>query len=240
MVLGTLCSFSMRVLLSCDIEVENGRIKEKFRMKKYKHLVFDIDGTILNTADVNNVSLQRALKELRGETIPLQDLYFSFGIPGLRTMEILEFEDSKAAFDVWNRHYEDCMKELGMNLFPGIQGVLDELAEKDVSLGIITSKLREEYERDFHERGLDRYFGCSITSSDTKRGKPNPDPMLEYIKRTQANPEETIYFGDSVYDMECAKNAGVDGALVLWGCLQPEGIEAAYRLKTPEKILQFV
>ena len=69
-------------------------------MKQYKHLVFDIDGTILDTADVNMVSLQRALLELRGEKKELEDLAFSFGIPGTSTMAILGFPDPQAALNV--------------------------------------------------------------------------------------------------------------------------------------------
>ena len=56
-------------------------------MKKYTHLVFDIDGTLIDSAPVNMQSLQETLKDLRGEVIPLEDLVFSFGIPGVATME---------------------------------------------------------------------------------------------------------------------------------------------------------
>ena len=77
-------------------------------MKTYKHLVFDIDGTIIDSADINMISLQEAVKELRGETMPLEDLYFSFGIPGIRAMEILGFPDPAEALRVWLRHYAAC------------------------------------------------------------------------------------------------------------------------------------
>ena len=79
-----------------------------------------------------------------------------------------------------------------------------------------------------------------MTASDTRRGKPYPDPMLEYLKNTGAKPEEVLFFGDSSYDMECAKGAGVDHALVLWGGIPPEEIEADYRLLEVKEILNFV
>lgn len=79
-----------------------------------------------------------------------------------------------------------------------------------------------------------------MTSSDTRKGKPFPDPMLEYLKRTGAEPGEVLYLGDSVHDMACARDAGVDHGLVLWGSLMPDGIEATYRLEKPEEILGFV
>ena len=208
-------------------------------MKTYKHLVFDIDGTIIDSAKINMLSLQETVKELRGDVMPLEDLYFSFGIPGVRAMEILGFPEPEKAVQVWIRNYSACAERLGMPLFPGMREILERLREKGASLGIITSKLREEYDENFEKQGLLELFPCVVTASDTPKGKPYPDPMLEYLRRTGAAPEEVLYFGDTAYDMDCARSAGVDHALVLWGCLSPEGIEATYRLEKAEEILEF-
>lgn len=208
-------------------------------MKTYKHLVFDIDGTIIDSAKINMLSLQETVKELRGDVMPLEDLYFSFGIPGVRAMEILGFPKPEKAVQVWIRNYSACAERLGMPLFPGMREILERLREKGASLGIITSKLREEYDEHFEKQGLLELFPCVVTASDTPKGKPYPDPMLEYLRRTGAAPEEVLYFGDTAYDMDCARSAGVDHALVLWGCLSPEGIEATYRLEKAEEILEF-
>ena len=208
-------------------------------MKTYKHLVFDIDGTIIDSAKINMLSLQETVKELRGDVMPLEDLYFSFGIPGVRAMEILGFPEPEKAVQVWMRNYSACAERLGMPLFPGMREILERLREKGASLGIITSKLREEYDEHFEKQGLLELFPWVVTASDTPKGKPYPDPMLEYLRRTGAAPEEVLYFGDTAYDMDCARSAGVDHALVLWGCLSPEGIEATYRLEKAEEILEF-
>lgn len=208
-------------------------------MKTYQHLVFDIDGTIIDSAQVNMLSLQETVKELRGEVMPLEKLYFSFGIPGIRAMEILDFPEPEKALKAWIRNYTACAERMGMPLFPGMREILGKLQESGFSLGIITSKLREEYDDHFGKQGLLELFPCAVTSSDTSRGKPYPDPMLEYLRRTGAKPEEVLYFGDTVYDMDCARAAGVDQALVLWGCLEPDGVEATYRLEKPEDILRF-
>ena len=208
-------------------------------MKTYKHLVFDIDGTIIDSAKINMLSLQETVKELRGDVMPLEDLYFSFGIPGVRAMEILGFPEPEKAVQVWIRNYSACAERLGMPLFPGMREILERLREKGASLGIITSKLREEYDEHFEKQGLLELFPWVVTASDTPKGKPYPDPMLEYLRRTGAAPEEVLYFGDTAYDMDCARSAGVDHALVLWGCLSPEGIEATYRLGKAEEVLEF-
>ena len=208
-------------------------------MKTYTHLVFDIDGTIIDSARINMLSLQETVRELRGEVMPLEDLYFSFGIPGIRAMEILGFSQPAEALKVWIRNYTAYSERLGMPLFPGMREILEQLRKRGASLGIITSKLREEYDDHFGKQGLLELFPCVVTASDTPKGKPYPDPMLEYLKRSGAAPEEVLYFGDTAYDMDCARAAGVDHALVLWGCPNPEGIEATYRLEQVEDVLQF-
>ena len=153
-------------------------------MKTYKHLVFDIDGTIIDSAKINMLSLQETVKELRGDVMPLEDLYFSFGIPGVRAMEILGFPEPEKAVQVWIRNYSVCAERLGMPLFPGMREILERLREKGASLGIITSKLREEYDEHFEKQGLLELFPWVVTASDTPKGKPYPDPMLEYLRRT--------------------------------------------------------
>ena len=64
--------------------------------------------------------------------------------------------------------------------------------------------------------------------------------MFAYLKMTGAAPEESLFFGDTVDDMDCARGAGVEHALVLWGCLCPDEIEATYKLEKVEDILDFV
>ena len=140
-------------------------------MKTYKHLVFDIDGTIIDSAKINMLSLQETVKELRGDVMPLEDLYFSFGIPGVRAMEILGFPEPEKAVQVWIRNYSACAERLGMPLFPGMREILERLREKGASLGIITSKLREEYDEHFEKQGLLELFPCVVTASDTPKGK---------------------------------------------------------------------
>ena len=208
-------------------------------MKKYKHLVFDIDGTLLDTLDIHFVSLKRALKELRGVEMSTEELSFSFGIPGTQTMKTLGVEDTQKAMEVWLKYYEAYTEEVGLHLFPGMQEVLDELRKTGVTMGIITSKMRNEYDWNFKQLGLLPYFAFSVTASDTDKGKPDPAPMLEYLRVTGAKPEEVLYFGDTIYDIQCAQAAGTDQALVLWSGVKREGIEATYRLEKPEEILKF-
>ena len=209
-------------------------------MKKYKHLVFDIDGTLMDTVQLHMESLRALLKELTGKDVPEEELTFTFGIPGLSSLAQLGISDVETALEKWVSYYQVVAERLGLKLFPGIREALEQLYRSDVKLGIITSKLRVEYDTQFLDLGIADLFETVITSSDTPMGKPYPDPMYAYLEKTGADKEEVLYFGDTVYDMDCARSAGVDQALALWGCLMPDGIEATYRLKKPEDILEFI
>ena len=78
---------------------------------------------------------------------------------------------------------------------------------------------------------------CVICADDTAEHKPEPGPLLKYMERTGAKPSEVLYVGDTVYDMQCARGAGVDFALARWG--NPDGrVDADYDEPTPMALLE--
>lgn len=87
--------------------------------------------------------------------------------------------------------------------------------------------------------GLTDCFGTTVLLEDTVRHKPDPDPLLHYMKLTGARPEEVLFVGDSSGDMICAKAAGVVGALACWGRYQSE-IDTRYRVYRPGHLLDLL
>ena len=78
---------------------------------------------------------------------------------------------------------------------------------------------------------------CIICADDTAEHKPKPGPLLKYMEYTGARPSEVLYVGDTVYDMQCARGAGVDFALARWG--NPDGrMDADYDEPTPLALLE--
>lgn len=184
-------------------------------MKRYRHIVFDIDGTLLDTEHPVLISLQEALEQAAGLHYELKDLTFAFGIPGNDALAQLGIPDAPAVRRVWiellkQRHGE-------MKLFEGADEVTRRLSERGVGLGIVTSKTHETFELDFTGFGIADRFGCVICSDDTAEHKPAPGPLLAYLERTGAQADEALYVGDSIYDEQCAHAAGLDFALAVWG-----------------------
>lgn len=205
---------------------------------KYKHIIFDIDGTMLDSAYADLMALQKVIWEFLNKKYEISDLYFALRIPSEVALKRLGFKDVAMAGKLWNSY----TKELShtMKLFDGIKELLIELSGKGVELGIITSKSRSEYLSDFSPFGLDSYFDTVITVEDSILPKPSAAPMLSYLIKTGVSPQDIIYIGDTLYDWECAKNAGVDFGLVMWGNPHVEQIDTIYSFKTPEEILSFL
>lgn len=77
----------------------------------------------------------------------------------------------------------------------------------------------------------------AICADDTERHKPHPEPLLKFLEVSGAKAESSIYIGDAIYDYECAREAGVDFGLALWGCRQPDTIPAKYQFEHPRDVL---
>ena len=205
---------------------------------KYKHIVFDVDGTLLDTAETSLRCLQRVFVEVLGVEYPMEELRPLFGIPCAEIAEMYKCPDVEYNVKTWQRY--DHEAKSSVQLFPGIREVLDKLYDTDYVLGVVTSRSRPEVEQQMPMFQLDKYFETSICSDDTARRKPFPDPLLKYLELTGAGADEVLYIGDSKHDMECAKAAGIDGALAGWGSMTLDLKEAAYVFEKPENVLAFL
>lgn len=202
---------------------------------KYKHIIFDIDGTMLDSTNAVLTALQRVILELQNKHYQINDLHFALGVPGEITLKQLEIKDTPMANRLWNGYLKEMSQT--MKLFDGIPELLTELKDRGVKLGIITSKNRKEFHNDFTPLGIDAYFDTIITVEDSIAPKPSAKPMLAYLNKTGVKPQEALYIGDTLYDRECAVNAGVDFGVAMWGCHSIKQIHATYYFETPKDVL---
>lgn len=203
---------------------------------RYKHIVFDIDGTLIDTEYAVLHSLQDTLIAVTGINREINELTFALGIPGKNALKKLNVPENSISLILG--HWEKCMSNYSNTVcvFQGISELLDALVQYGCELGIVTSKTREEFKQDFKPFDISKYFTTIICADDTVEHKPDPDPLFKYMEVSNANNKELIYIGDSVYDWECAKSAKVDFALAGWGSLSRE-IMADYYLEKPDDLL---
>lgn len=202
-------------------------------MKHFDHIVFDVDGTLADTEESVLSSLAQIVQEKTGKTLPRNELEFALGIPGKNALEKLGIY-SQATLDRWCQVAASFKSTI--SVFPGLLEVIATLADSGCNLGIVSSRARDEYTDEIAPLGFDKFFEHIILVEDTTEHKPSPAPMLEYLRRTGANPGNVVYVGDTVYDEQCATSAGVSFARAAWGSHQ-DIPNATYNLKTPNDLL---
>lgn len=202
----------------------------------YKHIVFDVDGTLIDTEYALLHSLRDILKEEYDRNYKIEELEFALGITGEAAIEQLEISNIKYAIELWNDKLNKYKETVCV--FNGIEELLKQLS-LNYKLGIVTSKTKEEFEEEVVHFGLNKYFGIIICADDTKKHKPNPEPLLKYMELANAKNNETIYIGDSIYDIQCAKASNVDFVFAKWGNKR-QNIEAKYTLNQPLELLNWI
>ena len=201
----------------------------------YKHLIFDIDGTLVDNEKVVIATWQETILQLFGKHYETSDLNFVLGIPGVTTMERLGAENPQEAFVVWGQNFIKHKAEI--ELFPHIENTIAALKSKGLDLGLVTSRTHDELNNDFALGEIIGNFDTIICVTDAPRPKPNPDPLLVYLERCGLSPDEVLYIGDSDYDYHCAKNAKVDFGVASWGDNRINHTDARFSFNSPMDIL---
>ena len=204
-----------------------------------KYFVFDVDGTLMNSAAVDQQCLKQTLHEF-GRDYTFEELRPSFGKPGRQTLADLGFtgETAERIMDRWEGLSQERASEV--LAFDGIEALLRALHARGCRCGIVTSRTHYQYDYGFSPLGLDGYFDAVICMEDAPCTKPAPDPLLECLRRMGGEPSEAVYVGDGEGDMQCAAAAGVASCLALWGCSAPDRITADVRLAAPGDVLSLI
>jgi phosphoglycolate phosphatase-like HAD superfamily hydrolase len=204
----------------------------------YNTVIFDVDGTLIDTERALIGSLQKLLMEYHDKEYQEQDLSFVLGVPGTVSLLKLGIKNADEANAKWNLYMKDLYHTV--RVFDHIKSTLGKLKSSGAVTGIVTSKTRQELINDFVPFGLSDYLGHSVCADDTKKHKPSPEPLLKFLEITGVAPETSIYIGDTIYDMQCAADAGVDFGLALWGAKEAHRINAKYKLSNPYEVLNLI
>lgn len=185
-------------------------------MSRIDTVLMDFDGTMMDTNDVIIRSWQETYRVLRGEEGSLEEILATFGEPLELSMENLfpevPLEESLPIYRGYQR--DNFLKSI--RLFPGVIELLDELKARGYKLGMATSRLRFTTEQAVEKFGLDRYFEHIVTADDVTRHKPDPQVVEIILQKLGSAPERSVLVGDTIHDIQCAKNAGVMSVLVGW------------------------
>ena len=183
-------------------------------MKQYKAVLYDLDGTLLDTYEMNMIPLQQIIREELGEERTLEQLRPFYSQPGLKTMADLGIQDVDGVYARWVEYVNNYEK--GAVPYPGVEQVLQTFHAAGIRQAVVSSKMHKQYRIDMDRYGLDRYLETAVLAEDTILHKPHPDPILECLRRMDLSPTDVIYIGDAQSDLEAARNAGVDFGFAGW------------------------
>jgi pyrophosphatase PpaX len=189
-------------------------------------VLFDLDGTLIDSGAIIVASMRHAATTVLGREIPDEQLKAAVGGPGLiAQMRALDEARVDELVDAYRAHNEPLHAVL--EPCPGIEDALRVLRDDGRRMGIVTAKRLMTVRLAFDVLPeLEEFFEVVIGSDDTERHKPHPDPILAALDRLGAGPEDTVYVGDSPFDVAAAKAAGVTAVAVGWG-----GIHSTERLE---------
>jgi len=189
-------------------------------MKKYELVIFDLDGTILDTLDDLTDSVNYALEKHGYPTRTKAEIrnFVGDGLLMLVRRAIAPETDEvviqtvlatqKAYYKV---HCADKTKP-----YEGIMGVLEDLKTAGHKLAVVSNKADYAVQI-LCEQYFAGIFDMTVGEKETVRKKPAPDSVYAVLDELQVEKENAVYIGDSEVDIETAKNAGLDAVLVTWG-----------------------
>ena len=185
-------------------------------MIRFPVVLFDLDGTVVDSGAIILASMQHAVREVLGREYPEEQLLQAVGGPGLEAqMAALDPAQVDELVRAYRAHNEPLHEEL--RCCEGMDGVLVRLKDEGRRLGVVTAKRRVTVELAFAKVPLGHLFEAVVGGDETARHKPDPEPLLLAAKRMGADPSETAYVGDSPFDVRAANAAGMFAVAVTWG-----------------------
>jgi pyrophosphatase PpaX len=207
------------VLLPLFAEIGRGG-RRYHRPVAYEAVLFDFDGTIVDSGAIIMASFRHAAREVLERDIPDAWITARMGGASLQEqMAAIAPDRVEELVRSYRRHNEPLHDEL--QCCPGMLDVLDRLHAEGRRLGIVTAKRRATVELAFARLPLRHYFETIVGADDTERHKPDPEPILLALERLGVCPAEAVYVGDSPFDVGAARAAGVHAIGVTWGGIHP-------------------
>jgi pyrophosphatase PpaX len=179
-------------------------------------ILFDLDGTVVDSGAIILASLRHATQTVLGETIPDERLLATVGGSGLAS-QMRDFDPERVdeLVRVYTEHNLPLHAELAA--CDGMLGLLEELRRDGRRLGIVTAKRRATVELAFETVPIEHLFEVVVAGDETERQKPHPEPLLRALVQLRADTSTAAYVGDSPFDIQAAKAGGLAAIAVTWG-----------------------
>ena len=195
--------------------------KEGFDLSRVNAVLFDFDGTLMDTNELISDSWRHTVWELTGRQVSDDEIRLTLGEMLADSMRrLMPDVDTERALDLYRNYQRDIFLDR-IKLFDGSEDVLRTLRAAGYKTALVTSRLKGSTERGLAHFGLDCLFDAVLTASDTDVFKPDPAPINIILDKIGSGPKEAIYIGDTTHDIEAGLAAGVFTVLVDWSLALP-------------------
>ncbi|WP_150272277.1 pyrophosphatase PpaX [Paenibacillus tepidiphilus] len=179
-------------------------------------VLFDLDGTIVNTNELIISSFAHALKENNLPVMTREEMIPHMGTTLHQQLRAFSSLADTAVLEKSYRSYNNAHHDELVASFPNVNETMQELKKRGIRMGVVTTKIRPSTMRTLEMFDMLQYMETIVTVNDVVHPKPHPEPVLTAVQALGVQPERTLMVGDSPVDIQSAKAAGVLAAGVSW------------------------
>jgi N-acetyl-D-muramate 6-phosphate phosphatase len=218
----------------------------KFNMSNIRTVLFDLDGTLIDTAPDMANALNLLLDEENKSTLPFASIRPVVS-NGSEALVKLGFGENPIELDRLKKRYLEIYQAnlcIDSKLFDGMAELLQYIEQHNMNWGVVTNKPGWLTEPLMQQIGLAHRAATIVSGDTTLNRKPHPEPMFHACVRAGSEPAQCIYIGDAQRDIEAGNNAGMRTVVALYGYIGDwENISAwnaSHEIKQPLEILEFL
>lgn len=213
--------------------------------RKITTVLFDLDGTLIDTAPDMAAALDVLCDEEQRSRLPFSEVrpVVSNGSVALVTLAFGDELDSATLDRLKMRYLEIYQNDLAVHsqLFDEMDNLLRQLEQKSIKWGVVTNKPGWLTEPLMESLGLHQRAACIVSSDSTENRKPHPEPMHYACKLANSQPEECVYVGDARRDIEAGHNAGMRTIVAEYGYIgdweNTDDWQADHSIQNPSQLL---
>ncbi|GAE32889.1 HAD family hydrolase [Halalkalibacter hemicellulosilyticus] len=215
-----------------------------FESSQIKGVLFDLDGTLINSEWLGTESYNYGIQKILNKELTKSDKQYLLGKPFNALNDLFPFltvtETEKIIAETlgYYRKYHHQIKE-----YEGIKEMLQGLKNKGYKLGLVTAKLKNNATKELENTGLFPFFEVIMRKEDCYEFKPSPVPLLQLAEKLNLKPIECLYIGDQPTDIQATHSANMISVAALWGEGKMERLcplNPNYLFKSPKQLTKLL
>ncbi|MBU0473581.1 MAG: HAD family hydrolase [Bacteroidetes bacterium] len=192
-------------------------------MNKFDGIIFDIDGTIVQSNELIFATFNHVTEKFLGKTTSPDEIIALFGPTEAVIIKQLFSDNFENVMNDYYQFYRQNHNKMA-KVFDGITTLIDELKSRNILLSIYTGKGKGSTEITLEELGIRDKFDMIVTGDDIEDHKPSPEGVDVFVNKYNLNRDRVLMIGDAPPDVKAAKATGIKIASVLWDSYAKEEV----------------